>query len=254
MMSMDKKIKEAFDQIHAEEELKSRTKVFLEQYGENGQKKRRRMRMAWIPAVACMMLFLIAGGYWMYFVPTAEIELEVNPSIEIGVNRFDKVVSLEGKNEDGEKLLEELNIRFLNYEDALNRIMENDWIVELVGQDQIVSVIVVGEEETQCETMLASLENFASHHQNVHCGSATSEEAHEAHEVGLGCAKYKAYLELKELDPDITTEEVREMSMREIRDRISELSGKENSSEENVDSGNAGNTGQEKHNRHGHEE
>ena len=27
-MSMDKKIKEAFDQIHAEEELKSRTRVF----------------------------------------------------------------------------------------------------------------------------------------------------------------------------------------------------------------------------------
>lgn len=254
MMSMDKKIKEAFDQIYAEEELKSRTKVFLEQYRENGQKKRSRMRVAWIPAVACMMLFLMAGGYWMYFVPTAEIELEVNPSIEIGVNRFDKVVSLEGKNEDGEKLLEELNIRFLNYEDALNQIMENDWIAELVGQDQIVSVTVVGEEGTQCEAMLESLENFASHHQNVHCGSATSEEAHEAHEKGLGCAKYKAYLELKELDPDITTEEVQEMSMREIRDRINELSGEESPSGENADSVNTQNTGQGKHHRHGHEE
>lgn len=250
-MSMDKKIKEAFDQIHAEEELKIRTKKFLEHQRKNCQSKRRSPRMALVPVMVCMVLFLVAGGYWMYFLPTAEIQVDINPSLEIGVNRFDKVISVEGKNEDGKELLKELDIRFVDYEEALNRIIENDRIVELVEQDNIMSVIVVGDEGEQCKNMVSSLENFAQHHQNVHCGSATPKEAEEAHEAGLGCAKYKAYLELKELDPDITTEEVEEMSMREIRDRISELSGEGSWSGENTESEN---TGQGKQHRHGYEE
>lgn len=243
MMCMDKQIKEAFDQIHAEEELKIRTKKYLEE-------KRSRSYMWRIPAVACMLLFLIAGGYWMYFLPTAEIQVEINPSVELGVNRFYKVVSVKGMNEDGEELLNDLDLRYLDYEEALDRVMESDRIVELVEQDNLVSVFVVGEEGTQCETMLTSLETFAEHHQNVQCGSATAEEAHEAHEAGLGCAKYQAYQELKELNPEITTEAVKAMSMREIRDQIQELSEGE--------SGNSGSdqteeTGQGKHHRHGQE-
>lgn len=46
-----------------------------------------------------------------------------------------------------------------------------------------------------------------------------------AHEAGLSYGKYMAYLELKELDPDIAPEDVQGMTMREIRDRIGQLSG-----------------------------
>ena len=52
-----------------------------------------------------------------------------------------------------------------------------------------------------------------------------SGEAALAHEMGLSCGKYRAYQELLALDPDVEPEEVRNMSMKEIRQRIAELSG-----------------------------
>ena len=53
---------------------------------------------------------------------------------------------------------------------------------------------------------------------------------HDAHEAGLSFGKYRAYLELKELDPDITPDDIRDLSMREIQDLIDSLSGGESTS------------------------
>ena len=58
----------------------------------------------------------------------------------------------------------------------------------------------------------------------MHCYHADEEEITAAHEEGLSCGKYRAYLELKKLDPDVTVDEVRGMTMREIRERIETLS------------------------------
>lgn len=239
-MSMDKKIKEAFDQIHAEEDLKLKTKNFLEEKTNGYRKKRTSMYRAYIPAVICMAVFLIAGGYWMYFLPTVEIQVDINPSIELAVNRFDKVVSLEGKNEDGKELARELDVRFLDYEEAVNRILETDQITDLLEQDEIASVVVVGEKEKQCKSILSSLESVTENQSNVDCYFASTEEAAEAEKAGLNYGKYKAYLELKELDPDVTTEEVKNMSMKEIRNRIQELTSQEGESDQSETSHNNG--------------
>lgn len=59
--------------------------------------------------------------------------------------------------------------------------------------------------------------------------------AHGAHEAGLSFGKYRAYLELKELDPEITPDDIRDLSMREIQDMIDSLSGEDSaSSDENT--------------------
>ena len=66
---------------------------------------------------------------------------------------------------------------------------------------------------------------------NTYCGFIRSEEAEAAHEIGLSCGKYKAFLELQRLDPTITPDVISNMTMREIRDEIAKRSG-------NPDSGN----------------
>ena len=45
-----------------------------------------------------------------------------------------------------------------------------------------------------------------------------------AHDIGLTYGKYRAYLAQQALAPDVTPEEVRDMTMRELRDRILTLS------------------------------
>ncbi len=244
-------MKEAFDQIHADEELKERTKQFLAEKTDGYRKKKVRSYRTWIPAAACLVIFLIAGGYWSFFLPTAAIQIEVNPSLEMEVNRFGRVLSLEGKNEDGEKLAGELNLRFLSYDEAVDRILENDQIAALLNQNEILSLVVIGENK-QSQDIMAFVEELEQTQHNIDCCHATESEAHEAEEAGLGYGKYRAYLELKKLDPDVTTEEVANMTMSELYERIRELeasSGTQTDTQTSTGTETGGGGG---HHHHGH--
>lgn len=57
------------------------------------------------PALAvCLLLLLSGGGYWVYFLPTAKIDIDINPSVALSINRFNKVLSVEGYNAGGQAL------------------------------------------------------------------------------------------------------------------------------------------------------
>ena len=152
----------------------------------------------------------------MYFTPTVEISMDINPSIELAVNRFDRVISVEGWNNDGKELASSLDVWNLEYSEAVNQILENEEVAALLSNDGIMTVAVVGENETQTAQILSGVQSCTAGEKNVYCYSASLEEV-ETDELGLSYGKYRAFLEVQELDPSITTEEVRNMSMREIR-------------------------------------
>ncbi len=99
-------------------------------------------------AFACLCL-LFTGGYWLYFTPTATISIDINPSIELGVNRFNRVVSVEGYNADGVKLAGELSVQYADYMDALNQVLANDTVAALLDADGVLTITVVGPEGEQ---------------------------------------------------------------------------------------------------------
>lgn len=171
------------------------------------------------------MVFLLTGGNWLYFTPTAEISIDINPSISLTVNRFDRVIAVEGVNDDGKKLASSLDIRFTNYMDAVSRIIENRDIAILLLDNEILTVSVIGPESKQCSRMCGNIASTAAGQKNMYCYFADTNEAQEARELGLPYGKYKAFLELGELDSKISPDEVRGMTMRQLRDLIGALSG-----------------------------
>lgn len=223
------KIKSAFGAIRATEELKSKTRAFIAEKSRGC--KRRTVYRRVIPAV-CAVLLLFAGTA-LYFTPTARIDIEINPSLELEINLFDRVVSVKPLNDDGEALARTLDIRFAGYGEALRRIVDNEKISELLSENEVMTITVIETNTAQYEKIFSEAEICANEHNNVFCFSASSEEHSLAHEVGLPFGKYRAFLELQKLDPDVTPDEVREMTMREIRNRIAELSGDTESSSAN---------------------
>ena len=84
---------------------------------------------------------------WLYFTPTATISIDINPSIELGVNRFNRVVSVEGAyNADGVKLAGELSVQYADYMDALGQVLANDTVAALLDADGVLTITVVGPE------------------------------------------------------------------------------------------------------------
>lgn len=221
---MEDKIKAAFGAIRVDEELKSGTKEFIAQE-THGFKKRRAFNFERIlPATAavCVALFLFAG-IRLYFTTTARISIDINPSLELEINRFDRVIAVNALNEDGEELVRSLDIKFADYDDALNRILENKSVETLLSENEVMTITVIETNSDQSERILSDMKTCANGHNNVYCHSASSEEASEARDLGLSFGKYRAYLELRELDPDVTPKEIQGLTMRQIRDRTAAL-------------------------------
>lgn len=224
-MNMNDIFKELFTPIQAEEELKNRTKAFLAKktQGYTGIKTENHKYPLYAAACVCL-LFILFGGRWLYFTPTAKISIDINPSIEMSVNRFDQVISVNDFNEDGRELSGTLDIKYRNYMDAVQQILNNDTIAALLSDNEVMTITVIGPDGRQSAKILSGVEAYAAQHNNTYCYFASSEEAAAAHNMGMSCGKYRALLELQLLDPDITSEEVQRMTMREIRDLLDNLS------------------------------
>jgi len=58
---------------------------------------------------ASAVALVIAGGVYVYTTPYTYVSLDVNPSIEYSLNRFERVLSVKGVNSDGDEILKEIN-------------------------------------------------------------------------------------------------------------------------------------------------
>lgn len=177
-------------------------------------------RVRRLAACAACFLLLLLGGSYLYLTPTAFISIDINPSLEMGINRFDRVVSVKGYNPEGQALAGALNVRFRNYKDALEQLLEDPELAALQAEGQDLSLTVAGYSGKQSSRILQHVEACTAGQENVHCQAGNSEHMEEAHSEGLSFGKYQAYLTLRELDPSITPEDVRHLSMAEIRERI----------------------------------
>lgn len=245
---MNEKLKEAFRQVQADEALKERTKDFIFQKTEGYTKQRKRKGKHAVPALACLVTLFIVG-YWLYFIPTLEISIDINPSIELGINRFNRVISVEGRNDDGEKIIETLDIKFMDYTKAFQQIMEEKEIASLLSNDEVMTVAVIGEEGKQSSQVLSHMQSCTKKRENTHCYYAHTEEVEKAHDMGISYGKYRAFLEIQEINPDITLEEIKDMTMKEIKELIGERSEEENREKEDETHGKSHGSGK----AHGHE-
>lgn len=172
---MEKKIEDAFNQIHAEEELKDRTKVCLSaQLLINNMKKSRRQDrrtggLRYAAAGAALMIFIALG----IFNPSVDaqasyIRLEGDISVGLSLDDDDTVIEVHGLNEQGEQLLKDINLEGLSYREAVDCIMDSKQ--KLTGQTSTTptSVTVEGEDQEKCHRLQAEVTKQCSSHEKKH--------------------------------------------------------------------------------------
>lgn len=78
-------------------------------------------------AAAAAVLMVGGVGAWAYVSPYSYVSLDVNPSLEYTINRFDKVLSVKAVNDDGEQILQQIQLdalTFMGIEEALAKTVE----------------------------------------------------------------------------------------------------------------------------------
>ena len=213
MSDLEKQVKDAFRAVHAEPSLNVSTLDYV------CRKRRKRSLRPWTKALAAAacMLALFLGGYGtrMFLEPVSVISIDINPSIELGINAFDRVVTTQAFNPEGEQLLQSLDLRFQKWEKAVDAVMDSDTVRQLMDREETLTFTAVGQDEAESEALCRKVRDHTAG--TGDCYSAGRQEVAQAHHSGLSYGKYLAYLEALEAGEDLTAEEAKQMTVKEIR-------------------------------------
>lgn len=222
MIGLNNRLKETFDAIQTPERLKRTTKAALRKktfdYGRNILQKRAfRRRMA----TGLLSLVLVFTGCGLWFLPTTNIAMDINPSINIQVNALDRVISVEGTNADGVELARQLDVAGMPYDDAMQRILLSEGLERFLKNNQMISITMAGSGSEEHLTDMANkvlcrAYNIAGKENIFYC-QVDMDTIRAARAENLCIPRYLAWKQLLEINPAITTDEVRELSIEQVR-------------------------------------
>ena len=175
-------------------------------------------------------VFVLGIGTWAYASPYYYVSLDVNPSIEYTVNRFDRVLSIKAVNDDGDEILEEVkleNLKNKTIRDALTNTVEQ--ITEagyFEGSEGGIVITTSAKNKVKAEDLAQDLEQAveeaiteSGNIVEVESSSVGIERVKEARELGVTPGKLNLAEKLKESasDPDsINIEEWLDKPVKDI--------------------------------------
>lgn len=235
--------KSALNKIKAEEELVKKTEKYLKETLIKNEKSKIDdyinwggfyMKKKFIFAASLAVLFLggSTGAYAYYQTPVSYLSLDINPSVELGINAFDKVVQVEAYNEDGEKILEEVDIVGSDVTEAVGELVSSADNNGYIAEDG--STVVSVTTETDNEEVATELETVAEEGVNsaleetekevvVHKDNIALARRDEARKLGITPGKLNLIQKLQAVDPDATVEEYKDASVNEIMKTIKNI-------------------------------
>ncbi len=158
--------KNAFDSVHAEEQLKSHTKEYLRRKVYGPRKNRRPLYGGIAMAALCLMMVVFLGGHYLYTDPAAYIYMDGEVSVALSVNRFGQVVGARGYDSGGNALSGLSDVVHLDYGEAVEKILDDE-TAEGYLENTSLMVTVSGKDEALCREILDTVSADTSGYDNI---------------------------------------------------------------------------------------
>lgn len=164
-----------------------------------------------IPAIAAAaVLLIVAGtGSYAYLSPYGTVSLDVNPSIEYSINRFDKVLSVSGVNDDGSDIVSSLDVSRLKYKDIETAIDNTIDQIDAEGyftEDSENYVVVTANTGADAHTdkLVERLDKTVAKHEGIKpiTSKVSDDELRNAHEQGISAGKKMMVDRLDDISDD----------------------------------------------------
>ena len=106
------------------------------------------LRLVPLAAAACLCLAVLGGGaYGAYRVPYGTVEVSINPDVRMSVSYMDRVAGLEGVNEDGKQLIDQVSYKGRNSEYMTELLVERAMEMGYLSEGGSVYVAASGGSE-----------------------------------------------------------------------------------------------------------
>ena len=191
--------------------------------------------IAFASAAACILAMFGISAY-AYYTPYTYVSLDVNPSIEYSVNRFDRVLSVTGVNDDGTEIINNIdldNLENKSIEDAISltvdEIADAGYLDSNAGGVAITTssddMDSAGELAETLETVVNNSVEENNHEATVIAQAVGANRVAEARELGVTPGKLnlvEKMLENAENADTINKEEWLHKSVKEIMAKTKE--------------------------------
>lgn len=185
-----------------------------------------------LAACLVLMISLGAAGFRVYSQPTVLISVDVNPSLELGLNRFDRVVSVSAHNPESEALVQSTSLINRTYTNALGNLVANSALDQYLTDTSYLVFTVQAASAQKQAVLLDALEDIANaevlpHHRGINAEyyAVDGQTVTAAHEHGVTAGKYLMLLELQQVAPDTDLSQYSHCSLEEIKGQITRCSG-----------------------------
>lgn len=167
------------------------------------------------------------GGYKLYYTPVSYLSIEINPSIQLSINIFDRVIGYEYFNNDGKLILDDVNIQNSKSRLSVEKIIDTAQSQGYLSENNNSVIIDVVENNTAIMKNLTPLKDeYIPKNIDVVVERATVEDAKLSKEKNISIAKAKAVNEYSQVfggSVNDNSEALKEISVKELRKKNSEV-------------------------------
>ncbi len=193
----------------------------------------RSFNFGWLLALGLTLVLLVSGLQWVN-TSTSYVTVDINPSIILTTNPFDKVVEVEALNEDAETLLVNLELIGLQVDEAVELIIAEATemgYIDLLAEGEIAMVTAYNRDEVdekQSEKIRQRIQDRLEKREmavNVVGHEAVAEQKELANELGVTLGKVLFVQRLQEKYPTLGGDELYEMSIKDIMIKVKDIRG-----------------------------
>ena len=214
------------------------------------------MKVASIAAAFILVVGLGFGGY-AYASPYSYIDVDINPSIEITSNIFNRIIDIKALNKEGEKLIASGNYKNKSISDGIGKLLksalDNGYLK--AGQenqktpdenaDNAVMLTVSCKNNNDAEKIKKSVSDIAAAEldsekvqSKVISENTTLQTHNKAKKAGISSGKMMLIEKLKKQDSAVKEEDFKDSSVKDIIKEIDKAAGDDANSNENNGKGN----------------
>lgn len=200
-----------------------KTAAFLhEEAAKRRGAKARALRLSAV--FATVLLVLGAGAFFanLYFTPVAFVDIDFNPSFELSINCFGKVLDVRQRDA---AVPGNLKLRYTGYESAVETLVLSMGAAGYLETSPLVAITIQTDDSMPENELLHAAENAVSSalaackspaEYTVYLVSDDIKAAAEGYFISP--AKYLAILDYQQVNPDIAVEDCKNHSISEIQE------------------------------------
>mgnify|MGYP000892856050 CR=1 FL=1 len=176
-------------------------------------------KIAYMAASVVLVVFIGLGAF-AWSTPIQFIDIDINPSVELSVNYFDRIISVNALNEDGKKLMESVNVQAHRYESGIELVISTAQNMGYINDEEDVLISISSSNPKRVEKAQNDIREKVS--PSVEILTFDTQQREQSIQKGISPGKDNIIEKVIEIGTDIDKEELTKKPVKELMKIIRE--------------------------------